>query len=197
MPRRRALLVLPLLAGCGGGDDAKPVSGTLPPGPIDYRYLTPLPLNVAAIEMAPAVPPTQAGDIGGRLAPTPAEAVRTMGRDRLVAAGTTGQATFTVAQATLLQASGSLQCLVGCRLDVFDAEGERRGFVEAQARRNRTGSEANRAGMPGIVLREAMDELNVEFEFQVRRAVKDWLVQAAPSEGVVPAPVEKEELPRS
>ena len=40
--------------------------------------------------------------------------------------------------------------------------------------------------------REMMDDMNVEFEFQVRRALKDWLQEAdtVPE----PAPVESEEL---
>ena len=169
MPRRRTLLLLPLLAGCGGED--APQGAALPPGPIEYRHLTPLPLNVATIRLSPDAPVATPGDIGAGLRPSPADAVRTMARDRLVAAGTTGEAAFTIGQAAMLRSGGGLQCLLTCRLDIFDAEGERRGFVEAQAQRGRSGGQAGAPGAAELLLRETMDVLNVEFEFQIRRAL--------------------------
>jgi len=196
MPRRRALLLLPLLAACAEEGSAPPAAA-LPPGPIEYRHLTPLPLTVASIEMTPAVPAPGPGDIGAGMRPPPIEALRTMARDRLVAAGTTGQASFTIGQAAMIQGPGTLHCLLGCRLDIFDAEGQRRGHVEAQARRSRSGSQASRPEAAELLLRETMDDLNVEFEYQIRRALKTWLVQAGPAGGAVPDRVETEELPRS
>jgi hypothetical protein len=198
MPTRRTALLLPLaFAAC-----STPEPAYVPPGPMRFNHLTPLPLNVASIEVVPGGPPPQLGDIGARLSPSPTEAVRIMGQDRLLAVGTTGEARFTVSQAAMIQGRDSLTCLVACRLEILSAEGERLGFVEAQSRRAVSGTDANRPRAAEALLRNAMDDLNVEFEFQLRRALKDWLVKATPgAEGTIPAPppagVTVEELPKT
>ncbi|MBK1661998.1 hypothetical protein [Paracraurococcus ruber] len=202
MPSRRVALLLPLalppfvLGACGGPEPA-----FVPPGPMRFGHLTPLPLNVAAVEVLPGGPPPQAGDIGARLAPSPAEAVRIMGQDRLLAVGTAGEARFAVTQAALVQGRDSLTCLVGCRLEILSPAGERQGFVEAQSRRAVSGREAERPRAAEALLRNAMDDLNVEFEFQLRRALRDWLVRVVPGpDGTLPAPAQPgvavEELPK-
>ena len=95
--------------------------------------------------------------------------------------------------------------MLACRLEILSETAERLGFVEAQAQRVLTGAEAARPRAADALLRRTMDDLNVEFEFQVRRSLRDWLVAtAAPpgSEGgggiPAPAPAEvgREELPR-
>lgn len=196
-PGRRAALLLPLLAAGCAGSDPPPA----PLAPIAYRYLTPLPLNVADIAIAPADPPGTPGDLGATLQPRPAEAVRIMGRDRLTAVGTVGSGRFAVTRATLLRGSG-LSCAVGCRLEILGADDGRLGFIEAEARATATGTEASRADAAARLLRRAMDDLNVEFEFQLRRNLRAWLVVVPPGTvGAVPAPppgsIAREELPRS
>lgn len=197
LPRRHALLLpLAALAAC-----AQPEPAYVPPGPVRFNYLTPLALNVASIEVAEGGPPPQPGDIGPRMLPSPVEAVRIMGQDRLVALGTTGTARFTVTEAAMLRGGDGLTCLVGCRLDILSAAGERLGFVEAQSRRAVSGADAGRPRAEDALLRSAMDDLNVEFEFQLRRALKDWLVRVTPGEeGTIAAPppegVTVEELPK-
>jgi len=190
-------LLLPFVAAGCGGSEPPPV----PLAPIAYRYLTPLPLNVADIVIAPSDPPGGAGDLGATLEPRPAEAVRTMGRDRLTAVGTVGGARFAVTRASLLRGTG-ISCVVGCRLEILGADGGRLGFVEAEARATATGTEASRADAPARLLRRALDDLNVEFEFQLRRNLRAWLVVVPPGTvGAVPAPppgsIAREELPRS
>ncbi|MDO9710572.1 hypothetical protein [Paracraurococcus lichenis] len=199
MPTRRAALLLPLaVAACGGPEPAD-----VPPGPMGFTYLMPLPLNVVSIEMAEGGPPPQPGDVGARLLPSPVEAVRIMGRDRLVAAGTTGEARFAVTQAALISGRDSLTCLLGCRLEILSAEGQRMGFVEAQSRRAVNGTDATRPRAAEALLRRTMDDLNVEFEFQLRRSLRDWLVPMVPGpDGTLappPAPggVTVEELPKT
>jgi len=173
----------------------------VPLAPIGYRHLTPLPLNVADIAIAPTDPPAAAGDLGLTLQPRPSDAVRIMGRDRLTAVGTVGGARFAVTRATLFRGSG-LSCAVGCRLEILGADSARLGFIEAEARAAATGTEAGRADAAARLLRRAMDDLNVEFEFQLRRNLRAWLVVVAPGTvGTVPAPppgsIAREELPRS
>src|SRR3954451_13184266 len=198
MPSRRALLLLPLAAAACG----TPEAAYVPPGPMRFDHLIPLSLNVATIEVTEGAPPAQAGDIGARLLPSPAEAVRTMARDRLLAVGTTGEARFAVTHAAMIQGRDSLTCLVGCRLEILSAEGQRLGFVEAQSRRAVSGSDAGRPRAADALLRNAMDDLNVEFEFQLRRALKDCLVKVTPGPdgslpAAAPAGVTVEDLPRT
>jgi hypothetical protein len=192
MPTRRAALLLPLLAtACGGRSDAVPP----PLGPLGFRHLTPLPLNVAVLEFAQVPPRTFPGDIGAEISPSPAEAVRIMARDRLSAAGTAGQAVFTVTTASLVRDRSSLTCLLGCRLEILDAAGNRLGFAEAEVRRSMTGPDATRPRAADLLLRRAMDDLNVEFEFQLRRNLRDWLATAAPGTG--DEAVSREDLPET
>ncbi len=189
MPTRRFVLLLPLLAAaCARRGPAEP-----PPGPISYTHLMRLPLNVATVEIAPeGAPPAGAGR---ETSPSPAEAVRIMGRDRLEAVGSTGRAVFTVTTASLQRDRARLSCLLGCRLEIRSSQGARLGFVEAQASRVVTGPEAERPRAADLLLRRTMDDLNVEFEFQLRRNLKDWLMTAGPvPQGA--GEVTREELPR-
>lgn len=194
MPPRRTFLLLPLLVACGGKEPAY-----VPPGPIGFGYLIPLPLNVATVEVADGAPLPPLGDIGHRLPTSPAEAVRIIGRDRVLAVGTEGKAVFSVLQAALIQGRETLSCQLGCRLELLSPMGSRLGLVEAQSRRNVTGPDANRPQAEEALLRRTLDDLNVEFEFQVRRSLRDWLSTTSPNpDGTMPAPalapVERETL---
>lgn len=198
--RRRLALLLPTgLAAC-----ADPAPPERPLGRIGYDYLLPLPLQVATLSVEPGDPPAPPGDIGRTLATAPAEAVRVMARDRLSAVGTAGgSARFRVMQATMLRQGSAITCQLACRLDVDSGTEEGgRGFAEANARAQVSGADASRPQAADRLLRRAMDLLNVEFEYQVKRNLRRWLVTVAPgSRGALPAPaageVEREDLPRS
>jgi hypothetical protein len=203
--RRAALLAAlggasgALLAGCAGEDDGGPV--TRPGPPPSYAHLIALRLNVAEIEVVDQPPPGPAGRVMPPAPINPAEAMARMARDRLVAAGTAGRGRFTIEQASLIRgelaggafSSGGerLVCELRCRLEVVGAGGERAGSVEAQARRvlNAPGqsSAARRAAAADRVVRAAMESLNVEFEYQIRRSLRDWLLPSLPP-GVAPPP---------
>jgi hypothetical protein len=140
--------------------------------------------------------------------------MRRMGQERLVPVGTAGRARFLVTRARFsrerLAPAGGLtslvagepgerfSCEMACRIEVMSAEGGRLGFAEAEARRSQTVAEGasatarNRAAEE--VVRLAMDSLNVEFEFQIRRALRAWLVEG--NQPLTPAPVEREDLAR-
>lgn len=202
--RRRLAWVLP--AGVAACADTAPPERPL--GPIGYDYLLPLPLQVASLAVEPGNPPAPPGDIGRTLATPPAEAVRIMARDRLSAVGTAGgtaggSATFRVTQASMIRQGSAILCQLGCRLEIESgAEGGASGFAEANARAQVSGADASRPQAADRLLRRAMDLLNVEFEYQVKRNLRRWLVTVAPgSRGALPAPaageVEREDLPRS
>ena len=72
--------------------------------------------------------------------------------------------------------------------------------MEAEARRSVSGPEASRPRAPDALLRRAMDDLNVEFEFQLRRNLRDWISAMVPGpDGGMAAPgpagVAREDLP--
>lgn len=140
-----------------------------------------------------------------------------MAQDRLVAAGTENRARFLVQIAefrreSLAARGGVVGMFTGdpgerlatrlqARLEVVGTDTRRVGFVEAEVRRQRTLPEgatpAERRRAAEEILRQAMDDLNVEFEFQVRRNLRPWLADGS----VAPVPsgpggIEREELPR-
>ncbi len=197
---RRSLLMLPpVLAAAAEASCARPEPPAPPLPPMSWTHLTPLPLDVAALEVVPSAPPAPPGDIGPLLSPSPAEAVRGMGRDRLSALGGSGQAVFLVTAASVVrEPGGALRCSLGCRLDIAGrggGEDDGPAFAEAATQRGVSGADAARPRAADLLLRRAMEDLNVEFEFQLRRNLRRWLVTAAPAGAAVPPPVSREELP--
>ncbi len=203
---RRLLLLAPLaLAACAGEPPAR-VEGP----PISYGHLTQLRLDVAGLDLTDRDPMPGPNDIGRELSPSAAEAVRIMGRDRLAAFGTEHRARFTVTRAQILrerQGGGGflaadrgerLEARLGARLEVVDGNGRRLGFAEAETTRARTGVESTPAGRriaAETLLRQAMFDLNTEFEFQIRRALRPYLVDG-PGRAAPPAGgVQREALP--
>lgn len=206
MLHRRSLLLSPfLLSACGG----TPVPRLEGPA-IAYTHLTQIRLDVAAIAIEDRMPNPGPGDVGRDLQPSAAEAVRIMGRDRLAAFGTENRARFGVTRAQILRTrnpAGSglfagdpgerLVCQLTARLDILDANDRRLGFAEAAAERSQSVESTNATRRIGAesLLRQTMFDLNTEFEFQIRRALRPYLVegnQAAPA-----PPVNREELPRT
>ena len=208
--RRRAALLLPILlpailAACA----STPVPVVEGP-PIGYAHLTQLRIDAASIEMDPFTPNAGPADVGRELRPTAAEAVRVMGRDRLAAFGTENVARFQVTRAQILRTRNAsrggflaadpgerLEARLAARLEIRDATGRRLGFAEAETTRARSAvdsTDAARRAAAESLLRQAMFDLNTEFEFQVRRSLRPYL-QEGPA-GTAPAvPVEREALP--
>jgi hypothetical protein len=200
MPTRRLALLLPLLLpACRSRDPEIAVPGS----PIGFRFLLPIRLNVAEVVVQEGEPPPPPGDFGATLAVPPARAMRQMAQERVFAVGSTGQAVFAVTQAVVLRDNTGVVCALACRLDIVGAEGGRQGFIEASARANITlpssVSPTTRQRAGEATLRQALDKLNVEFEFQVKRNLRAWLVEAAPGASGLPAPtpggVQREALP--
>jgi hypothetical protein len=211
LPQRRALLIaLPgLLAACAtGGGETEP----LPPLVSGYRHLTPLRLNIAELEIVPPAPGAVRVDEPAPLRPD--LEMRRMAEERLVPVGTAGRARFiTQAAEFRRETTGGSGGLFGgspgerltarleARLEIASPAGQGAGFVEAQARRQRTlpggTSDAARRRAAEDTMRQAMEELNVELEFQIRRALRDWLVEGAAPPLGAPGGIQREDLPRS
>ncbi|PZW41067.1 hypothetical protein C8P66_12254 [Humitalea rosea] len=199
---RRATFLLPaLVAACAS--EPPPTPRPLVAG---YAHLTPLRLNVLDIEvMTPGIGPATRVDEPAPLRPP--EEVARMGRERLFADGTTGRARFLVEQASLLReklgedgifttAPERFTCALRCRVEILGSDGRRVAFAAAEVRRIFTLGDPSESGARAraaeTLVRNAMDDLNVEFEFQLRQNLRDWL-RAAPS-GAGSAPIEREDL---
>ncbi len=201
--RRAALAGLLATAACGGRE--QPLPASVPPvGPPSYAYLLPLRLAVGRIEIVP-----QSDAAATRTMPpaplSPANVVSAMAQDRLSAAGGPGSARFRTLVATLTRESAGaggvfttaterLTCVMRCRLEILSDEGAPAGFAEAEVRRTATrpaGSPAERAQAAEEIVRLAGSDLNVEFEYQLRRNLRSVL-RAAPSPDAPAAPAPDE-----
>ncbi|MBB2166973.1 hypothetical protein HLH36_01145 [Gluconacetobacter aggeris] len=200
-PSRRAarlpmllLLACPLLplAACS---DAPPPNFA----PMRYDYLPVLRLNVATINIVDnGQPGTVPGDVSGRAPTPPDQALHQMATDRLMAAGSTGGAVFTIDRASILhQPGGTLEGQMDVHLDVSSPNGQRQGYAEAHVRRtfSSTASDSDgNADSPAnlyAITSQMMKDMNVELEFQVRHHLADWLVDAV---GTTPRAIQQQQL---
>jgi hypothetical protein len=186
MLTRRASLLLPLLlAGCGG--DRRPRSYP----PLRYDYLTPLTLNVAAIQIEQRFVTSGAAPDVSQLDPVPPlRALRAMAEDRLQAFGSAGQAVFVIQDASLVRRRDTLSGNFSVELGIYTAPGARAGFAQASVSGRFTGDLDDLPGRLYDLTKDMMDRLNVEFEYQVRHALAPWLLSA----GATQAPVEQQPL---
>lgn len=205
--RRRALLLALPAAACASPPPAR-VEGP----PIGYSHLTQLRLDVASIEIDGRDPLPGPDDLGRDLSPSAADAVRVMGRDRLSAFGTENRARFSVPRAQITRErqgggglfaggpSERLEARLAARLEIQDPNGRRLGFAEAETSRVRTGVEsdpASRRAAAESLLRQAMFDLNTEFEFQIRRTLRPYLAEGPGRVAPAAAGVQREALPPS
>jgi hypothetical protein len=178
------VLALPLaIAGCGG-DEPPPENFA----PLHYEYLRQLRLNVGSIEVQDHSAPAGDGDVSSQAPMAPAQALVQMAHDRLFAAGLTGQAVFTIDQASIVRGpDGTLNGQMAVHLDVFTTGGTRAGYAEARvARQHVPGSdEENLRSVLYDMTKQMMADMNVELEYQLRRSMAAWLVAGSD----VPAPV--------
>ncbi len=190
MITRRTVLLLPLLAAACADEEAAPRSFPMP----SYSYLTPIRLNVASVSVEDRSAP--GSNSLESLSPLrPADALRQMANDRLFAAGSAGRAVFVINQASLTRSDGGIDGVMAVHLDVYADATSRAGYAEARVARHRTSTDMDED--PHRVLYnftlQMMQDMNVEFEFQVRRSLKDWLQQTSPG-APLPPPVQSQNL---
>ncbi len=192
MIARRSVLLLPLImTGCDD-EEASPRVFTPP----NYSYLTPIRLNVASVEIDGNLP--SAGDSSlAQLSPLrPSDGLKEIANDRLVAAGSAGRAVFVIDRATLQRVAGGIEGMLAVHLDVFAGQGiDRAGFAEARVARRRTSSDADEDSRAVLYdfTTQMLNDMNVEFEYQVKRTLKDWL-QTTAGTAPPPPPVQTETL---
>ncbi len=191
MIARRTILLLPLLAaGCGGGDTSAEVFSQP-----SYDYLTKLRLNVATIDVEDHTPPVPSNAIESLAPLRPADALKRMAADRLFAGGSAGRGVFVIDAASLARVDGGIEGRLAVHLDIYTGSETRVGFAEAQVARRRvsTDTEENSRAVLHAFVNQMMDDMNVEFEFQVRRSLKEYL-QDTEGAAPPPPPVQSESL---
>ncbi len=182
-----------MLAGCGGASAPEAAFK-----PYSYGYLTPLRLNVGQIRIEDHVPPAgDPADLGPTAPVPPDQALRQMAQDRLVAAGNAGTAVFTIDEASITgQPGGALNGALAVHLDIVSNSGGHSGYAEAHVSRqfvpgSDTGNDGLKSQLYGLTS-QMMQDMNVEFEFQLRRTLGDWMLDA--SGAPVAATVEQQPL---
>jgi hypothetical protein len=173
-----------LLAACGGRSKRQ-----YPP--LHYDHLTPLRLNVAAIQIEQRyLPSGVAPDVSQMDPMPPVQALRNMAADRLQAFGNSGQAVFIIQEASLIRQRDTILGSFAVELDVYTSANTRAGFAEARVSRTYSGDLDDLPSTLYDLTKNMMDTMNVEFEFQLRRSLRAWLVP----EGAVQPPVQQQPL---
>ncbi|MGA8192624.1 MAG: hypothetical protein WB902_04555 [Acetobacteraceae bacterium] len=182
---RRSSLLLPfLLAACGGRRER-----SYPP--LHYGHLTPLRLNVATIQIEQRYVPSNVSPDVSQLDPMPPlQALRNMAEDRLQAFGSAGQAVFVIQEASLSRQHDTILGTLAVELDVYTSANVRAGFAQARVTRSYTGDLDDLPSTLYDMTKDMMDTMNVEFEFQVRRSLRAWLIP----DGATQTPVQEQPL---
>jgi hypothetical protein len=185
MLSRRSSLLLPfVLAACGGRQER------LYP-PLHYGHLTPLRLNVGAIQIEQRYVPSSVSPDVSQLDPMPpVQALHNMAADRLQAFGSSGQAVFIIQEASLIRQRGTILGAFAVELDVYTSANIRAGFAQARVTRSFSGDLDDLPSTLYDMTKDMMDTMNVEFEFQVRRSLRGWLLP----EGAAQTPVQEQPL---
>jgi hypothetical protein len=181
---RRSSLLLPLvLAACGGEPPSYP--------PLRYNYLPPIRLNVASISVRPDyVPSGVAPDLSPLDPVQPVDALRQMAEDRLRPFGPAGRAVFVIQNASVLRDGDTITGTFAVRLDIYTSANTRVGYAEARVAHSHSGHVDDMQQLLYDMTKQLMDEMNVQFEYQVVHSLRDWVAPV----GGGPAPVQQQPL---
>jgi hypothetical protein len=184
LTRRSSLLLPLLLAACGSRPQRQ-----YPP--LHYGFLTPLRLNVAELHVEQRFVPSGVAPDVSQLDPMPpVMALRNMAEDRVQAYGTTGRAVFVIKDASMIRQRDTIRASMAVELDVYTSGTTRAGFAEAGVSRTYSGDMDDLPSTLYDMTKDMMDRMNVEFEYQLRRSLRDWLLP----EGAPQTPVEQQPL---
>ena len=185
---RRFMLLLPLaVAACGRYDEEENQAFA----PLRYNDLPPIQLKVASIAIeqrfVPAgVPP----DVSNRDPAPPIEALKAMANDRLQAFGTANRAVFSILDASMTRDDDEVNGSLTVSLAILDDRGAQLGYAQAHEQSRRTGRVRDLRSVLYDMTKAMMNDMNVEFEYQIRHHLKPWLTDStAPA-----APVEQTPL---
>lgn len=165
--------------------------------PLHYEYLTRLRLDVARIDIDDSWAPRGEARHVEFMAPiSPVDALRQMAIDRLVAGGTTKRALYSIEDASIIRLPDRYQANLAVRLEVLDDNGNRQRGIEARVIDVHPVSGDSDAVVRSdlyALTRQAMDNMNVEFEYQIRHHLNVELQPTTPT-APSPPPVSTEDL---
>jgi hypothetical protein len=110
-----------------------------------------------------------------------------MAEDRLQALGSSGQAVFSILDASLVRHDDTITGHFAVELDLYTVPDVRAAFASANVSGKYEGNLDDLKGRLYDMTKEMMDRMNVEFEYQVRKVLGRWLL--AP--GAMRAPVDQ------
>jgi hypothetical protein len=182
MMRVRFVVVTMLLlglAGCGG-DEPPPQ----PYPPLSYAYLTKLRLDAAKLAIDDSwVPSGEALHVEYLAPEQPVAALRQMAEDRLEMDGTAGTAEFGIDDASIIQVHDHYDSHFAVHLTLLDANGNKLGEIKAAVKDSRTfiddSAEAQKSDLYALV-KKTMDDMNVEFEYQMRKSLASHMFATKP-----------------
>jgi hypothetical protein len=186
LTRRLALLLPFALAACGGE----------PEPPFDllrYNYLPPIQLNVASIVIQQRFYPSGVSpDVSYQDPAPPIASLKAMANDRLQPFGVTNKAVFAILDASLTRESDIVLGSFDVSLTILNDAGAQLGFAQASVRARHTGQINNLQRVLYDMTRSMMSDMNIEFEYQLRRHLKEWLTKpVAPGTPVEQAPLDR------
>jgi hypothetical protein len=179
-----APLVVLLLAACGSEQPAP--QGNFPP--LDFSYLPTLALNVATLEVQSQYVPSGPPEVSQDDPAPPVAALRTMATERLKPVGTAGRAVFAIDDAAMVRSGDTITGAFSVTLNIYTSAGVRAGFAQATVTRQITNVGGDLQTALYTLTRQLMQQMNVEFEYQVRHSLHDWLVTTGPT----PPPVSQQ-----
>jgi hypothetical protein len=181
------MALLPLaVASCGS--DPEPIFE-----PLSYSYLPPIPLNVTSISIEPRfIPAGVEPDVTAQDPVSPLGALRAMADDRLRALGTGNSAVFAILDASMIRTDDTVSGSMAVSLTIRDDNNAQLGFAEARVKSKHTGGANGLRRVLYEMTKAMMTEMNVEFEYQVRHNLKDYLAQPeAPDTPVEQMPLDQ------
>jgi hypothetical protein len=184
---RRCSLLLPLILAACGGEEERVFE------PLRYNYLPPIQLKVASIAIEQRFVPSGVDpDVSGLDPVPPVEALKAMANDRLQAFGTSNKAVFAILDGSMVRQDDGVNGSMAVSLTIVDDNGVQLGFAEARVQSRRTGVSGNLGPVLYDMTKAMMSDMNVEFEYQIRHNLKDYLTSpAAPDTPVEQAPLEQ------
>ena len=187
LTRRFALLMPLAVAACGGGDDGLVFE------PLRYNDLPPIQVKVASIVIEQRfIPAGVAPDVSYLDPAPPIEALKAMANDRLQAFGTADKAVFAVLDASLTRNNDVVTGSLAVSLTILDDSGTQLGFAEARVQSRHTGPIHGIRPVLYDMTKAMMNDLNIEFEYQIRHNLKNWLTDgAAPDSSVQQTPLDQ------
>ena len=150
-------------------------------------------MNVASVAIEQRfIPSGVPPDVTNQDPVPPIEALKAMANDRLQAFGTANKAVFGILDASLTRDNDVVLGSLAVSLTILDDNGTQLGFALARVQGRHTGRIDDIRPVLYDLTKSMMGDMNIEFEYQIRHNLKDWLTNTtAPDTPVEQAPLDQ------